>query len=110
MAGWMADAYLRRLYARFDLVMAPSRSIAERVRQRGVKNVVIQPLGVDGEIFRPGARDPDLRTAAISSMTRHSSRRSNNAFAAATKSRCTDIRITTTRRVRKIRGNGFAGA
>jgi alpha-1,6-mannosyltransferase len=61
-AGWMADAYLRRLYARFDLVMAPSRSIAERLTQRGVKNVVIQPLGVDGDIFHPRARDPGLRT------------------------------------------------
>jgi alpha-1,6-mannosyltransferase len=60
-AGWMADAYLRRLYARFDLVMAPSRSIADRLRHRGVKNIVIQPLGVDGDIFRPGVRDPELR-------------------------------------------------
>ena len=61
MAGWVVDAYLRRLYARFDLVMAPSRSIAERLKQRGVKNVVIQPLGVDGDIFHPGARDAELR-------------------------------------------------
>ncbi len=60
-AGWLSDVYLRRLYARFDLVMAPSRSIADRLTQRGVKNVVIQPLGVDGDIFHPGARDPNLR-------------------------------------------------
>ncbi|HEX3897146.1 MAG TPA: glycosyltransferase family 1 protein [Rudaea sp.] len=60
-AGWMADAYLRRLYARFDVVMAPSRSTAERLKQRGVTNVLIQPLGVDGDIFHPGARDPHLR-------------------------------------------------
>jgi alpha-1,6-mannosyltransferase len=60
--GWMADAYLRRLYARFDLVMAPSQSIANRLAQRGVKNVVIQPLGVDGDIFHPAAHDGNLRS------------------------------------------------
>ena len=61
-AGWLADAYLRRLYERFDIVMAPSRSIAARLKLVGVKNVVIQPLGVDGDVFHPGARDPDLRS------------------------------------------------
>ncbi len=62
LAGWITDAYLRRLYARFDLVMAPSQSIARRLAQSGVKNVVIQPLGVDGDIFHPRARDANLRT------------------------------------------------
>lgn len=62
LAGSLADAYLRRLYARFDLVMAPSQSIADRLTQRGVQNVVIQPLGVDGDIFHPAARDATLRS------------------------------------------------
>ncbi len=62
LAGTLADAYVRRLYARFDLVMAPSQSTADRLMQRGVRNVVIQPLGVDGDIFHPSARDATLRS------------------------------------------------
>ena len=60
--GRISEAYLRGLYARFDLVMAPSSSIAERLRGIGVQNVVVQPLGVDGEAFHPSRRDPELRT------------------------------------------------
>jgi len=60
-AGPVADAYLRHLYARFDLVMAPSRSIAERLQRTGVRNIVVQPLGVDGNVFNPDRRDPGLR-------------------------------------------------
>jgi len=60
--GRITEAYLRRLYARFDLVMAPSSSIAERLRGIGVERVVVQPLGVDGEAFHPSRRDPELRT------------------------------------------------
>ena len=61
-AAPIADAYLRNLYARFDLVMAPSRSIAERLRRSGVHNIVVQPLGVDGDIFHPDRRDEHLRS------------------------------------------------
>ena len=60
--GRITEAYLRRLYARFDLVMAPSSSIAERLHGIGVERVVVQPLGVDGEVFHPSRRDPELRT------------------------------------------------
>ena len=61
LAGRAADAYLRRLYARFDLVQAPSRLIAERLRASGIENVVVQPLGVDCELFDPARRDAGLR-------------------------------------------------
>ena len=61
-AGRGADAYLRRLYARFDAVWAPSRAIARRLEQAGVAGVVVQPLGVDPQIFHPCRRDPALRT------------------------------------------------
>ncbi len=60
-AGRAADAYLRRLYARFDAVWAPSRAIARRLEQAGVTGVAVQPLGVDPEIFHPCRRDPALR-------------------------------------------------
>lgn len=40
-------------YQRFDRVVAPSRHIASRLAEAGVKNVVVQGLGVDTELFRP---------------------------------------------------------
>ena len=62
LAAAAADAYLRRLYARFDVVLAPSRLVAEHLRSIGVDRVETQPLGVDAETFHPATRDPDLRS------------------------------------------------
>lgn len=59
--GRAAGAYLRRLYNRFDCVLAPSRLIAERLGDLGIANVAVQPLGVDGTIFHPHRADPGLR-------------------------------------------------
>lgn len=59
--GRAAGIYLRRLYNRFDGVLAPSRLIAERLADLGIRNVAIQPLGVDGTIFHPHRADPALR-------------------------------------------------
>jgi len=58
--AWAADqaaAYLARLYARFDLVLAPSRAMVQTVRSWGIEHVVHQPLGVDCTVFRPRAKD-----------------------------------------------------
>jgi alpha-1,6-mannosyltransferase len=46
-------------FNRFDEVIAPSRFIAGRLADAGVERVVVQPLGVDTDLFRPvpGARD-----------------------------------------------------
>jgi alpha-1,6-mannosyltransferase len=60
-AGRAARRYLAGLYARFDLVLAPSQTLAERLRQMGVHNVEVQTLGVDISTFHPGVRDPELR-------------------------------------------------
>jgi alpha-1,6-mannosyltransferase len=60
-AGRAARRYLADLYARFDLVLAPSNAIAERLSGIGVRNVEIQTLGVDVTTFHPDARDPELR-------------------------------------------------
>lgn len=60
-AGPLTDWYLRRLYARFDLVLAPSHAIAARLSANGVANVLVQPLGVDGDTFHPSRFDPSLR-------------------------------------------------
>jgi alpha-1,6-mannosyltransferase len=56
-----ASRYISRLYGGFDLVLAPSASVANRLASAGVSNVAIQPLGVDTETSTPHARDPGLR-------------------------------------------------
>ena len=38
------DTYLRKLYGRFDLVMAPSQAVATRLRELDLESVVVQPL------------------------------------------------------------------
>lgn len=61
LAGAAIDRYLRRLYRRFDLVMAPSQSVAAHLKTLGIEPVAVQPLGVDTDIFHPSRRDPSLR-------------------------------------------------
>ncbi len=56
-----AQAYLARLYGRFDLVLAPSRGLADKLRSWGLPGVEHQPLGVDCNVFTPKARNPAWR-------------------------------------------------
>ena len=58
----LAEAYVRRLYSQFDLVLAPSACMAERLRGMGVARVQRQPLGVDTRIFRPERAHAAWRT------------------------------------------------
>lgn len=44
-------------FARFDAVVAPSRHMAGRLAEAGVKDVVVQPLGVDLDRFHPRLAD-----------------------------------------------------
>ncbi len=60
-AAERARAYLAGLYARFDLVMAPSQGLARQLREWGVTRAVHQPLGVDCSVFNPAANDPAWR-------------------------------------------------
>lgn len=53
--------YVANLYQRFDSVMAPCRSMADRLQAWGVDDVRVQPLGVDVETFHPRRRSPELR-------------------------------------------------
>jgi alpha-1,6-mannosyltransferase len=66
MGNWMTnnvEAYVSKLYGNFDRVLAPSRVMADKLTGLGVRNVFVQPLGVDLQTFNPGARDPGLRAA-----------------------------------------------
>ena len=54
-AGRLAGRYLRWLYERFDLVLAPSRVMCDYLRSLGLSQRALQPLGVDTTVFHPGA-------------------------------------------------------
>jgi alpha-1,6-mannosyltransferase len=53
--------YLRSLYARFDVVFAPSRVMCDYLGTLGVHHTLHQPLGVDVEAFHPRRRTLALR-------------------------------------------------
>jgi alpha-1,6-mannosyltransferase len=64
MGNWVTtnvEAYVSKLYGNFDRVLAPSQVMADKLVGLGVKNVFVQPLGVDLQTFNPTARDPGLR-------------------------------------------------
>lgn len=46
-----------RLFGQFDRVISPSQFIAQRLIEAGVGNIVIRPLGVEIETFRPDRGD-----------------------------------------------------
>jgi alpha-1,6-mannosyltransferase len=53
--------YLRSVYSRFDLVLAPSRTMCAYLSRIGVSRTALQPLGVNTDIFSPARRTLDLR-------------------------------------------------
>jgi len=55
------DAYVRRLYSRFDRVLTPSQVMADKLQVLGLQRVCVQPLGVDVERFHPRLHDPAFR-------------------------------------------------
>lgn len=61
-AGAATAAYVQRLYGRFDLVLAPSQVMVDKLHALGIAQARYQPLGVDLERFRPELRDAGLRT------------------------------------------------
>ncbi|WP_313004971.1 glycosyltransferase [Brevundimonas sp.] len=48
-----------RLFSQFDRVVSPSRFIAQRLEEAGISDIVIRPLGVEVDTFRPDRRDRD---------------------------------------------------
>lgn len=61
LAAAATGAYLRLLYGRYDRVLAPSEIVANHLADAGIHDVVLQPLGVDADIFLPDRREPKLR-------------------------------------------------
>lgn len=62
--GWATrptQAYLRALYKKFDMVAAPSHVMMSKLEGIGIRRIVLQPLGVDTDLFNPCRRDPELR-------------------------------------------------
>lgn len=57
----LIDNYAARLYGHYDRILAPSRVMAERLDGLGIKEVRVQPLGVDLKTFRPELRDAQVR-------------------------------------------------
>ncbi|MCC6208482.1 MAG: glycosyltransferase family 1 protein [Gammaproteobacteria bacterium] len=60
--GGLAERYVKRLYPRFDLTLAPSRVMADYLESLGVPRVAVQPLGVDTALFHPSRSDPNVRS------------------------------------------------
>jgi alpha-1,6-mannosyltransferase len=61
---WAAHAarrYLAGLYARYDLLLAPSQSMTRQLHDWGLPQALHQPLGVDCSVFRPHPPDPPWR-------------------------------------------------
>ena len=48
-----------QLFSQFDRVVSPSRFIARRLEEAGVRDIVIRPLGVEIDTFHPDRRDRD---------------------------------------------------
>jgi alpha-1,6-mannosyltransferase len=60
--------HLRALDRGFDVVVAPSRQLADRLRAGGVRKAVSIPLGVEAGRFDPDLRDEKLRTELLASL------------------------------------------
>jgi alpha-1,6-mannosyltransferase len=56
-----ATRYVSHLYRQFDLVLAPSALMAQRLRNMGIHQVQHQPLGVDTSVFSPERGNDQLR-------------------------------------------------
>lgn len=53
--------YLARLYGQFDMVLAPSRLMVQKLANMGIAGAIHQPLGIDCRTFAPQLRSDELR-------------------------------------------------
>jgi alpha-1,6-mannosyltransferase len=59
----LAERYLRGLYTRYDVTIAISPVMRERLHDMGVRQALYVPLGVDLDTFSPSRRSAELRTS-----------------------------------------------
>ncbi len=57
--------HLRRLDARYDIVISAAPSLTKRLRDGGMHHVETIPMGVEPGIFSPELRDPALRARLL---------------------------------------------
>lgn len=57
----LSQWYVRQVYNRLDMTLAPSPALALRLNRLGVRNTVPISLGVDTELFSPKNRNRHLR-------------------------------------------------
>jgi alpha-1,6-mannosyltransferase len=62
-----AEKYMQYVFTHCDLAMAASPSQAARLREYGVEDVEIVPMGVDLSLFSPRRRSRDTRAALAAS-------------------------------------------
>jgi alpha-1,6-mannosyltransferase len=69
--GPVTRTWLRNLYNGFDLVLAPSRAMLDKLDTWGVRNAALQPLGVNTAVFEPALRTMAFRRSiGLSDTTR----------------------------------------
>ncbi len=56
-----SEKYLCHLYRQYDMVLAPSMAMVQRLADMGIEEARHQPLGVDTWTFCPYRRDPTFR-------------------------------------------------
>ena len=67
----LSRGYVRRLYNRFAATLVASDRIAQILGEWGVRNVHVVKLGVNIDIFRPGAHDREEIRRSIGVEPRH---------------------------------------
>ncbi len=55
--------WVQRAFGECEMTLAPSTSVADMLREWGLKRVVVWPRGVSGERFHPRKRSEDFRLA-----------------------------------------------
>ncbi|TCJ18215.1 glycosyltransferase family 1 protein [Parasulfuritortus cantonensis] len=62
--GWLKKpihAYLRKFHNQARLTVVPTRGLRDELTGQGYRNIEVLARGVDGALFTPERRDPDLR-------------------------------------------------
>ena len=60
--------HLRGLGRMYDVVVCSNSQLSERLRTRGIGNSETLPMGVEGGLFSPRLRSPEIRQAALASL------------------------------------------